>query len=206
MKTYQLNDHTITFDEAQHQYWVDGYRVYSISQIVRILLKAPYKNVDEAILKIAAEKGNALRERIARYERYNEKNYHPEMQGYIRLKHQHQFTVLTQDPLVLLFHQGCVVAAGRFDMLVSSPYIKGIGLADIKRMAHIQEDHLLLQLNLYKLAYEQTYKKRIHYLKCIHIRNREAAYLDVLVNPAYTKKMLDDFVKTHPISSIQSNN
>ncbi len=199
METYHIQEHTVLFDQTNHEYFVDGRKVVSISQIVREMLPRHYKNVDPEILKIAAEKGLQLRDMIEAYERHGQKTYHPEMQGYIALKRQHQFSVLESETIVLLWHHGVVIAAGRFDMVIESPYHKGIGIADVKRMAHLQIDHLTLQLNLYKLAYEQTYKRRIEYLKCIHVRNRYHSFEDIRVDPNYVKETLEKYLEKHPL-------
>lgn len=199
MEDYIIQNHEILFDAHHHYYYVDGLRVASISQIVSELLPNNYKNVDPDILNKAAEKGNELHDMIETYERFGQKTYHPELQGYLALKNQYQITVIESEKIVLLYHNNVVIAAGKFDMIVESPYIKGFGIADVKRMAHFHEDRIKLQLNLYKLAYEQTYKKRIHYLKCFHIRKRYHAYIDIPVDRTYTKEMIDKYITKHPI-------
>lgn len=199
MRHYTINEHAIAFDEDNHHYFVDGKRVASISQIVSSIYPIHYKNVDPAILKKASEKGNQLRDMIEAFERFGNKTYHPEMQGYLALKNQHQITVVESEKIVLLHYHSAVIAAGTFDMIVESPYLKGIGIADVKRMSFLHEERLKLQLNLYKLAYEQTYKKRISYLKCFHIRNRHHAYIDVPIDAIFTKKVLDQYIIKNPI-------
>lgn len=199
MKYYTINDYTVGFDSETHQYLVDGKPVVSISQIVSSIYPLHYKNVDPELLKKASEKGNQLRDMIEAFERFGNKTYHPEMQGYLALKNQHQITVVESEKIVLLYHHGAVIAAGTFDMIVESPYIKGLGIADVKRMRFLHEERLKLQLNLYKLAYEQTYKKRINYLKCFHIRNRYHAYIDIAVDVDFTKKVLDRYITKNPI-------
>jgi hypothetical protein len=121
------------------------------------------------------------------------------MQGYLALKTQHQFDVLKTGLIILLHHQGIIIAAGRFNMIVESPYIKGQGIADVKRRLHLDEERLMLQLNLYKLGYEQTYKQKIHYLKCIHIRNRYHHYVDIPENKEAALALIDTYIERHPI-------
>ena len=199
MEKFIIDDYEVLFDKDNHQYYVDGHLVASVSQIVREMLKAPYKNVDPEILKKAALKGTELHDMIEQYEVNGIKTYHHEMQSYITLKRQHQFEVKESETIVLIRHHGAIIAAGRFDMVVESPYLSGLGIVDIKRMAHLKEEHLKLQLNLYKLGYEQTYKKRISYLKCAHIRNRYHQYVDVPIDQDYLQSMLDKYVEAHPI-------
>ncbi len=199
METYRVGDHDVTFDPSEHRYWVDGIEVASVSQIVQTIHPRKTKNIDPEILKKAAQRGNELHDMIEHYERHGIKTYHPEMQSYLALKTQHQFDVMESEPLVLLHVDGAVIGAGRFDMVVRSPYIKGEGIADVKRMAHLDEQRLRLQLNLYKLAYEQTYKRKISYLKCIHIRNRHHRYVDILIDKTLAKDALDAYLEKHPI-------
>ncbi len=199
MEHYDIGNYRVTFDPLEHRYYIDGREVASISGIVREMLPAHYKNVDADILEKAKQKGKALRDMIEHYERYGQKAYHPEMQGYIALKRQHQFDVLESETVVLLWHHGAIIAAGRFDMVVASPYMDGTGIADVRRMAHFKEAHVTLQLNLYKRAYEQTYKRRIDYLKCIHLRGRFKDYVDIPVNPKMVDETLEDYIEHHPI-------
>lgn len=196
---YEINDYTVAFDPENHDYFVDGIKVASVTDIVDEMLPRTFKKVDPEILKKAALRGLELHDMIENYERHGTKVYHKEMQGYLALKTQHQIHVLENEKLVLVHHHGVVIAAGRFDMIVESPYIKGLGIADVKRMAHIDELRLKLQLNLYKLGYEQTYKQKISYLKCIHIRNRYHQYLDIPKDKNHTLDILDAYIEKHPI-------
>jgi|GEM_PF-699861 len=200
MEHHRIGEHELSFDPLNHQYFVDGKAVVSISQIVDESLPKTYKNVDPEILQKAAEKGNTLRHMIDCYETDGLKTYHPEMQGYIALKSEHQIDVQKRKVFVILFHHGLVIAAGRFDMVVSSPYMRGKGIAQIKRMAHFDEERVMLQMNLYRLAYGQTYKQRIDYLKCIHIRNRYRQYVDIALNQATAKQALEQYVKKNPVN------
>jgi hypothetical protein len=199
MKQFTIAGHKIEFNPETHQYIVDGFFVESISKLVDYHYPRNTKKIDPEILRIAAEKGNELHDMIEQYERFKTKTYHPEMQGYIALKNQHQIDVIDNEKIVLLHHHGVIIAAGTFDMIIQSPYIKGLGIADVKRMAHLDEARIKLQLNLYKLAYEQTYKQRIDYLKCFHIRKRYRAYIDVPVDSDFTKHILDEYIKNNPI-------
>ena len=199
MKYFKISEYDVSFNQVNHAYYVDGVAVASVSDIVDEMFPRSLGKVDPDILKKAAERGTELRDMIETYERYNQKTYHKEMQGYLALKTQHQFDVLENEVIVLLHHHGVVIAAGTFDMIVRSPYIKGQGIVDVKRAAHIDEKRLTLQLNLYKLGYEQTYKEKINYLKCIHIRNRYHRYLDIPKNKEFTKETLDKYIEKHPI-------
>ena len=199
METHHINEHHVEFDPDTHSYFVDGKKVPSVTQIIEAIHPRKTSKADPDVLKKAAERGNQLRTMIKAYEDENVKTYHPEMHGYLALKTQHQIHVLNSDVIVLLHQHGIVIGAGRFNMVVQSPFIKGKGIADVKRRLHLDEGRLLLQLNLYKLAYEQTYKQKIRYLKCMHIRNRYHRYVDIPVHKQEAQALLDKYTEKHPI-------
>lgn len=199
MEIIKLNDYIIEFEPVKHQYTVNDKKVMSVTQLIDVVLGKPYKNVDPVILQKAADKGTALHDMIERYERFGEKTPSTEFRSYLALKGQHQIDVLESEKVVVIEAYGVPIAAGRFDMVLKSPYMEGFGIADVKRTLNLNEERLKLQLNLYKRGYEQTYKKKIKYLKCLHIRNRYFNYVDVLVDPLYTEKMIEKFLIQHPI-------
>ncbi|MGB0345159.1 MAG: hypothetical protein ACPGEA_00770 [Acholeplasmataceae bacterium] len=195
---YDIEGYLVEFEEDTHQYWVDQKPVISVTQLINEVLPSPYKRVDPQILKRAAEKGNALHDAIEHYETTGEISPLIEFKHYLKLKKQHQIDVVKNEQIVVISHLGIVIAAGRFDMIVTSPFIKGYGLVDVKRMAHLHQTHLSLQLNLYKLGYEQTYKTPISYLKCIHLRGYHYEYVDVMFDKQLLQTYLDKYVELHP--------
>jgi len=199
MQTYRINAHDVLFESENHQYIVDGRHVPSITQMIDDMSPSRAPKVDAEILKKAAKSGNDLKRMIMNYETEGLKTYHKEMQSYIALKRQHQLDAVHTQPIVLLYDSGVVIAAGRFDMVVRSPYIKGLGITNIKRSRHLNHERLTLQLNLYKRAYEQTYRKRIDYLKCIHIRNRYNQYVDIPLNHKEAHALIKSYTDKHPL-------
>jgi len=199
MEIQQIEDYIVEFDPITHTYKVDGKPVISVTQLVDEVLPKRYKKVDPEILKKAAERGTQLHDMIEQFEVNGVIHPSLEMKSYMRLKRQHSFESIENEKMVVIAHFGVPIAAGRFDMVVKSPLIRGIGIADVKRTLHIAEDHLKLQLNLYKLGYEQTYKKPVHYLKCIRVRNAFNEYLDVPVDKEFTRQKIEEYLKKHPI-------
>jgi len=194
---YLINNHAVTFDPGTHTYYVDQVPVVNIGTLVDTVFPRNTAKVDPEILMKAAAKGQALKDMIIRYEQDAVKTYDTEMQSYLNLKRQHQFDVLENDVIVLLHQNSRIVAAGSVPLILTSPYMKATGLAVIKRAAHIDMKRLKLQLNLYKLAYEQTYRKKLSYLKCVHIRGYHHTYLDVPVDTTQTKIELEKFLEEH---------
>ncbi|TVP96739.1 MAG: hypothetical protein EA374_00745 [Acholeplasmatales bacterium] len=201
MTVYKLNDHTIHFDSIKHQYVVDGKPVMSVSQLIATLMPRKTARIDPIRLEKAAEKGQSLQAMIKDYEAHALKSVHPELTSYLNLKRAHQFDVLDQNCPILIKHHGVVIAAGMFDLLVTSPHQKGQGIAQIKRMIHLDLPRIRLQLNLYKLGYEQTTRQKLHYLKCLHIRHRHAEYIDIPQDTALAKTALNTYWNQHNLDA-----
>jgi hypothetical protein len=200
IETFQIFDDIVTFEKTNHIYTVNGKKVVSVTQLIDSVLPKKYKKVDPEILQKAADRGTNLHDMIEQFERFETTYDDYEFKQYISLKKQHQWEVLESEKIVILKESGIPIAAGRFDMIVKSPYINGLGIADVKRTAHIHTDHIKLQLNLYKRAYEQTYRKKIHYLKCIHIRNCLKEYIDIPIDLAYTQEKINDYLYKNPLT------
>ena len=191
IETVQVGEHLVTFDSETHTYEVDGKPVISVTQLIKDVLPQTYRNVDPDILRRAALRGTELHDAIEQFEVAGEMSDLLEFKYYRKLKRQHQFEVKKSEQIVVVKHHGIILCAGRFDMIVESPFIQGKGIVDVKRTAHLFHDHLKLQLNLYKLGYEQTFKEPIHYLKCIHLRFHHHEYVDVSVDSKFVKHYLD---------------
>ena len=59
-----MNDNELVFDEIKHRYFLNGYVLPSVTQIMKPLSSVEYKDVDEAVLMRAAERGTAVHEAI----------------------------------------------------------------------------------------------------------------------------------------------
>lgn len=197
IEIHNIGDFVVTFNPEDHQYTVDNKHVLSVTQLISEMLPKTYKNVDPGILKKAAEKGIALHDAIERFERFGEVSLLQEFKSYLHMKRFHAIHVIENEKIVVISHHGVPICAGRFDMVIESPHLKGKGIADVKRTAHIFNKHLTLQLNLYKLGYEQTYKEPIHFLKCLHLRYDHADYIDVSVDKTLVKDVLDAYYEKH---------
>lgn len=198
MKTYTINQQTLYFDAENHRYYIQGNRIPSVGDIVAMMMPSKKLRIEPSRLQNAAEKGQALKARIFAYETEGIKSRDVELQGYIALKRQHQFEVKATNVPLFLYHFGQVVAAGHLSMLITSPYLKGNVLVDIKRRQHLDIARLTLQLNLYKLAYEQTYKTKIHTIKCLHIRNHLHHAIDIPLDRNGAEKALKYSVEHFP--------
>ncbi len=188
-----INGRKVEFIADTHEYFVDGIKVPSVTQIVASVLPNQYKDIDKDVLKQAADKGIALHKEIELYEKDNIKGYTQEFNNYLHLKRIHQFKPLENEVLIFIECDGKPVCAGRLDMIISSQDNTGIGIGDIKRTYNIHPEHLKLQLNLYALGYEQSYQKKINFLKCIHLRQSIANYLDISLDLDYALERIKEY-------------
>ncbi|MBU1094308.1 MAG: hypothetical protein KKH01_07595 [Firmicutes bacterium] len=194
-----INGRTVEFIDETHEYFVDGIKVPSVTQIVASVLPSQYKDIDPLVLQRAANKGISLHKEIELFETDGVYGHSEEFKNYVRLKKYHQFQSTKNEVLIYIEHEGKPVCAGRLDMIIESKEHDGIGIGDIKRTYNIHHEHLKLQLNLYALGYEQSYQKEINFLRCIHLRNRESNYIKVPLDKDYA---IGKLIKYHTNLSI----
>ena len=61
----------LAFDEATHRYSLNGYILPSVTQIMKPLSSAEYKDINESVLRNAAERGSAVHEAIEHKIKYD---------------------------------------------------------------------------------------------------------------------------------------
>lgn len=72
----------LTFDSKKHYYRLNGRYIPAVSTVMKPLTSALYKDIDEAILKAAAERGTAVHEMIENYLKFGWTEPNPPYQGY----------------------------------------------------------------------------------------------------------------------------
>jgi len=193
-----INGRTVTFNPESHLYLVDGVPVPSVTQVVREVLEWQYHDVDPAVLKRAADLGVALHKEIEDYENEGVIGYSMEFSNYLKLKGRHGFNVLESEKIIYIEIDGKVICAGRLDMILDDSMDETLILGDIKRTYNVHPEHLKLQLNLYRIGYEQCYGQDIGRLMCIHLRKHVHEIIPVPVDEAYALMMLRRFKESDP--------
>lgn len=184
----------LTFNEATHQYVYNGQPAISVTTLLKkTLFKDKYKDIDEAVLKAAAEKGTRLHESIEMLEKYGIESNNPpaELRDYKFLKRSFKFEVIESELPVILHYKDLLIA-GTIDQV---QMLNGaLGLADIKRTATLDKNYLAYQLNIYRMAYKESYGKEPEFLKAIHLRDGVRKYLNIPVNEELIIKLLEDYI------------
>ena len=91
-----------------------------------------------------------------------------ELKNYQFLKKHYGFENIDNEVTVMYERDGRTLYAGTLDQLIK---IDGkLGINDFKRVSAPNKNKIAYQLNLYRLAYEQTFKRKIDFLAFTHLR------------------------------------
>ena len=193
MKTFEINGHIVEFIPDTHQYLVDGILTPCVSNILAYKFK-DYGTVSKEILQRASEKGTELHEAIESYEREGTPCELMEFKNYLFLKKHHGFTNIANEVPVIYEKDGTVLFVGTLDQVIE---LDGkCGINDFKRVSSPNKQKIAYQLNFYKLAYEQTYNKKVDFVSYTHLRETVRKFSMLPVNEEVTLKLLNEFLES----------
>ena len=196
----KLNGHDFEYFDDTHTYLVDGVIVPSITQILKYKFGKKYEGIDKDVLKRAADAGTKVHEAIeivCRMERELEceatagEDAIPEVRNFLFLKSRYQFKVLENEVPVILQKDGKVIGAGRLDLVLEMD--GKIGGADIKRTSTLDKEYLAYQLNLYRIAYRQTYGIEWEFLRGVHLRNDVRKFVTIPIKEPQVWEFLNEW-------------
>lgn len=149
----------IEFNEELHQYTINGKIIPSVSEIIKRILPGQYDSIPEWILQRAAEFGTDVHSMIEVYNVHgmylpaeDERKNHC-LDEWIKLK---DGIEITSSEMMVNYKD---IYCGTFDALAK---IDGqTVLMDYKTTSKVHTEHLTLQLNLYRLAYENLTGERV---------------------------------------------
>lgn len=190
-----LNHRHLEYFDDGHVYLCDGIEIPSITQMLADEFGHRFDGIDSEVLRRAAEKGTQVHEAIEDYCRTGREADLPEVRGWKELQEKHGFEVVGNELPVILSWRHEVIAAGRLDLLLREDDVLGIG--DIKRVSKLDTDYLTRQLNLYRIAYMQTYGQNIDFLRGVHLRESVKRYVDIPVEGEKTYNFINKWVKEH---------
>ena len=193
MKTFELNGHVIEFIEEQHLYIVDGLLTPCVSNILAYKFN-DYGTVSKEILQRASERGTELHSAIESYERNGTTCDLRELKNYLFLKKHYGFTNIANEVPVIYEKDGTVLFVGTLDQIIEMDGKRGIN--DFKRVSAPNKQKIAYQLNLYKLAYEQTYNKKIDFVSYTHLRETIRKFNMLPINEEVTLNLLFEFLES----------
>ena len=193
MKTFEINGHVIEFIEEQHLYIVDGVLTPCVSNILAYKFN-DYGTVSKEILQRASERGTELHSAIESYERNGTTCDLRELKNYLFLKKHYGFTNIANEVPVIYEKDGTVLFVGTLDQIIEMDGKRGIN--DFKRVSAPNKQKIAYQLNLYKLAYEQTYKQKVDFVSYTHLRETVRKFNMLPINEEVTLNLLFEFLES----------
>lgn len=171
--TRDINGHCLEYYADNHIYLVDGIIVPSITS----LLHKDYSFVNPSVLREAARKGTELHEAIENFCKFGTESDLVEVESFKQLQREYGFKVLENEIPVILFDDDEPIAAGRVDLVIEMD--GKVGGADIKRVSRLDKKALSDQLNMYRIAYRQSYGVEWKFLKGIHLKDKIKKLVDI---------------------------
>ena len=190
MKYWEINGHSLEFDEEDHIYICDGIIVPSVSTILKAFYN-DYTNVSRSVLEQASKKGTALHEVIELFETTGQKSDLQEFKNYLFLKKHFKFNVISSELPIIYEENGKILFAGQLDQIIEMDGRRGIN--DLKRVSAPNKDKIALQVNLYKLGYEQSYHEQIDFVAFTHLRESVRKFNKLPINETRTREILKQY-------------
>lgn len=193
MEVFNIKGHIIEYDDEDHTYIVDNVELPSITTIMKIKFGNKYDGIDEEVLKRASERGTMIHNIIENYCKTGEEANIIELKGLKFLQKHHHFDILENEIPIILFDNDKPIACGRLDMVLLED--GKVGLGDLKTTYELDIEYLEYQLNLYRLGYEQCYDDKIEFLRGIHLRKKEANYVEIDIDENKAKELINEYME-----------
>lgn len=188
--TVQINDNTLEYIDDLHLYLVNGVIVPSITQLLKKKFGGMYSNVSKETLQRASENGTKVHDAIELYCKSGEVSDLKEVKNFIFLQKQYKFDVIGNEIPVILFKNNEPISAGRLDLVIKIG--DEVGLGDIKRTSSLNKEYLFYQLNLYRIAYKQSYGVEPKFLKGIHLREDTRKFVAIPINEDMAMELVEE--------------
>lgn len=189
----EINGHYLEYFDDSHLYLVDGQIIPSVTQIIHQKFKNKYKGVSEEVLKRGSNHGTAVHEAIENWCVSGAESDLKELYNFKFLMNRHKITVLKNEVPVVLFQDDEPLCVGRLDLVIEQD--NRIGLADIKATSTLDKEYLAYQLNMYRLAYQQSYNTEIEFLKGIHVKDDKRKVVDIPINEKLVLELITEWRK-----------
>lgn len=193
MESWEINGKTLEFDHETHQYLCDGLMLPSITQILGVKFGNKYDGIRADVLERAADRGTAIHKAIENFVTEGLDDKSDEVRGYRFLSDRYHFRALESERPVLLHLAGEPIAAGRLDLIIK--FVSSVAVADIKTTSTLDKEYLAYQLNLYRIAYQQTYHKEINELYGIHLRGDKRKLVQIRINEQRAWELVREYRK-----------
>lgn len=195
--SYSIRGHMVVFHEETHEYYVDGVKVPSVTELVRKYSELhgldDYTAVPSGTQRRAAPQGPTLQQEIERYEKDGAEGSSEEFRNYLELKGKCGIKAEASALPVLIFDgSGKPVCAGRLDLC--GTVMGGSAIIGIRRTAKIYKAKVSLQLNLYRLGYKESYGEPCESLYVLRLRRSASEFARIPVDENYAYALLGECI------------
>ena len=140
----------IEFNEATHEYFNDGKKLISVTQLMRKHGLAPdYSAVPSSVLTAKAERGTLIHKEIEDFIKHGEVGFTSELQSFHEYIWKNNITVVMSETIA--FND---IVAGTADLILEDANGDRI-IADIKTTATLHKESVAWQLSIYAKLLEQ---------------------------------------------------
>lgn len=150
MKSKDLKESSVIFNETEHTYTLNGKKLSGVTAIVKWLFPDTYTDIPESVLMKAAAHGSLIHSKCELYDTCGLGDDLPEVQEYIRLKAENSLITEANEYLV---DDGKDIASS-IDVVFAKGEDDCYPLADIKTTSKIHVDNVTLQLSIYAYLFE----------------------------------------------------
>lgn len=184
---YNYEDYTLEFDNEAHRYIVNGIITPSVSKLLSLKFD-DYPNVPKAVLQAAADRGTEMHKAIEVYEKTGKESDLQEFRNYLFLKRHFKIENVENELPVAYFEDGLPVFAGTIDQVCEIDGVLAIN--DFKRVSVPNKEKIAYQLNLYRLAYNQTFGVEVKALSFMQLRENVRKFTSLPINEEVIKAFL----------------
>lgn len=187
IKTYEYENYTLEFDDEAHRYIVNGIITPSVSKLLSLKFD-DYPNVPKAVLQAAADRGTEMHKAIEVYEKTGKESDLQEFRNYLFLKNHFKIENVENELPVAYFEDGLPIFAGTIDQVCR---INGVlAINDFKRVSAPNKEKIAYQINLYRLAYNQTFGVEVKALSFMQLREDVRKITQLPINEEVIKAFL----------------
>lgn len=188
MRSGDLIDSGVKFDEAAHAYTYEGRRLRGVTPLVAWMYPDTYKDVDPATLRKAAERGSAIHEQCQMYNTIGITGEDYETQEYIRL--------LAERGLKPI--EGEYIVSDRESLASAVDVVFEDGsLGDIKCTSEIHYENVALQLNIYRAWFEDMNLEAVPHLYVIWLPRRQYGSCTIAEVPVWEDWLVRDILEAY---------
>ncbi len=187
IKTYEYENYTLEFDDETHRYIVNGIITPSVSKLLSLKFD-DYPNVPKAVLQAAADRGTEMHKAIEVYEKTGKESDLQEFRNYLFLKKHFKIENVENELPVAYFEDGLPVFAGTIDQVCRIDGVPAIN--DFKRVSAPNKEKIAYQVNLYRLAYNQTFGVEVKALSFMQLRESVRKFTQLPINEEVIKAFL----------------